>query len=167
MPQRRRVALIRPPSGVPWYLRQRSRPRTNTWASKTSLTSRPAAYEASRGESNSHLRPLSILELGCGATRAVPARAALPVALAGHHSPTTTRRYDRRRERARHAAAATLVIPYDPHPETTVLRQNSPIFHAQAYADAQHIARLGREPRCNSVVQCPMPSSGYSHSRPN
>lgn len=32
--------------------------------------------------------------------------------LAGHCSPITTKRYDRRGERARHAAAATLVVPY-------------------------------------------------------
>src|SRR5262249_2633312 len=32
--------------------------------------------------------------------------------LAGHCSPTTTKRYDRRGEKARHAAAATLVVPY-------------------------------------------------------
>jgi len=32
--------------------------------------------------------------------------------LAGYSSPTTTRRYDRRGERARHAAAAMLVVPY-------------------------------------------------------
>jgi len=32
--------------------------------------------------------------------------------LAGHTSPTTTRRYDRRAERARNAAAASLAVPY-------------------------------------------------------
>jgi len=32
--------------------------------------------------------------------------------LAGHTSPSTTKRYDRRGERARHAAAAALVVPY-------------------------------------------------------
>jgi integrase len=32
--------------------------------------------------------------------------------LAGHCSPITTKRYDRRGERARHAADATLVVPY-------------------------------------------------------
>jgi integrase len=32
--------------------------------------------------------------------------------LAGHCSPTTTKRYDRRGERARHAAGAVLVVPY-------------------------------------------------------
>ena len=32
--------------------------------------------------------------------------------LAGHSSPVTTKRYDRRGERARHAAASTLVVPY-------------------------------------------------------
>ena len=32
--------------------------------------------------------------------------------LAGHSSPSTTKRYDRRGERARHAAAETVVVPY-------------------------------------------------------
>ena len=32
--------------------------------------------------------------------------------LAGHNSPTTTKRYDRRSERARHAAVEMLVVPY-------------------------------------------------------
>ena len=32
--------------------------------------------------------------------------------LAGHSSPITTKRYDRRGERALHAAAATIVVPY-------------------------------------------------------
>jgi integrase len=32
--------------------------------------------------------------------------------LAGHSSPSTTKRYDRRGERARHAAAETIVVPY-------------------------------------------------------
>ena len=32
--------------------------------------------------------------------------------LAGHSSPTTTKRYDRRGERARHAAVETIVVPY-------------------------------------------------------
>jgi integrase len=32
--------------------------------------------------------------------------------LAGHSSPINTKRYDRRGERARHAAAAMLVVPY-------------------------------------------------------
>jgi integrase len=32
--------------------------------------------------------------------------------LAGHCSPTTTKKYDRRGERARQAAAATVVVPY-------------------------------------------------------
>jgi integrase len=34
--------------------------------------------------------------------------------LAGHASPLTTKKYDRRGERARHAAASTLVVPYLP-----------------------------------------------------
>ena len=32
--------------------------------------------------------------------------------LAGHTSPNTTKKYDRRSERAKHAAAATLLVPY-------------------------------------------------------
>jgi integrase len=40
--------------------------------------------------------------------------------LAGPNSPSTTRRYDRRGERARHTAAAALIVPYVQRPSDGV-----------------------------------------------
>src|SRR5262249_7668965 len=56
---------------------------------------------------------------------------ALASDLAGHNSSVTTRRYDRRGERAQHAAAARLAVPY--------FRPDAPIRQEQGKA-SEHIA---------------------------
>jgi integrase len=53
--------------------------------------------------------------------------------LAGHSSPSTTKRYDRRGERARHAAAAALLVPYVQQPKE--VRPADP--RSQVAADAR------------------------------
>ena len=57
-----------------------------------------------------------VLEISCASSKCfgLDQGVDLSVAsdLAGHSSPNTTKRYDRRGEGARHAAAQTIVVPY-------------------------------------------------------
>ena len=92
--------------------------------------------------------------------------------LAAHSSPTTTKRYDRRGERSRHAAAQTIVVPYvwrgraSSRPQNTRIRSSSIAVGVRTCEPAPTVLRDpgGGSPQVD--LEATPSSSARAHARP-